>query len=128
MIIKQKTGTTLKTASQTADRVPDRRRHDWTLTSDGELGVGDVRTADHAVVALIFHLAVLDLQIMAVTHAADVILVAVVQFLCALVPGQSDLWVIDSDLTLERGGLVLCTDLVTDVLDHRNRLRTKYYI
>lgn len=96
-----------------------------TLTCDSKFGVGDVRTTDHAVVALIFDLAVLDLQIMAVAHAADVILVAVLQFLGALVPGQSDLWVVDPDLALESGGLVLSHRLVSDILHYRNRLRNQ---
>lgn len=96
-----------------------------TPTSDSELGIGDVRTTDHTVVALIFDLALLNLQIMAVTHAADLILVTVVQFLCALVPAQSDLWVVYLDLTLEHGRLVLCNRLVTNVLHHRDGLWTK---
>lgn len=81
-----------------------------------------MRTTHHAVVALIFDLAVLDLQIMAVAHAADVILVTVVQFLGALVPGQSDLWVVDPDAALEGGALVLSCRLVRDVLHDRDRL------
>lgn len=82
-----------------------------------------MRTTHHAVVSLIFDQAVLDLQVMVVPNAADLILVTVVQFLCALVPGESDLWVIDLDLTLKGDALVLWGCLVTDVLDHRDGLR-----
>lgn len=96
-----------------------------TLTCDVEFGVGDVGTTHHSVVALIVGLAVLDLQIMAVTHAADLVLVTVVQFLCALVPGQSDLWVVDSDLALKGGALVLSSRLVCDVFHNSDGLRTK---
>lgn len=89
-----------------------------TLTCDGELGVGDVRATHHPVTALIFGMAVLDFQAVAVAHAADVILVAVVQFLGTFVPGQSDLRVVDLDLALEGGGLVLRRRLISDVLHH----------
>lgn len=82
-----------------------------------------MRTTHHAVVALIFDQAVLDLQVMVVPNAADLILVTVVQFLCALVPGECDLWVIDLDLTLKGDALVLRGRLVADVLDHRDGLR-----
>lgn len=108
-----------------ADRCPS----EWTLslkaetlTCDSELGAGAVRTTQNAVVALIFDLAVLDLQIMAVAHAADVIFFAVVQFLGTFVPGESNLWVVDLDLALKGGALVLSCFLVTDVLQHRYRL------
>lgn len=96
-----------------------------TLTCDRQFGVGDVRTAHHAVVALIFDLAILDFQIMAVPHAADVVLFAVVQFLGAFVPGERDLWVVDLNLALKSGALVLRDGLVSDVLHHRDRLSKK---
>lgn len=88
------------------------------LTCDGELGVGDVRTTHHPVVALIFGLAVLDSQEVAVALTADLVLAAVVQFLGSLVPGQSDLWVVDPDLALEGGRLVLRSRLIADVVAH----------
>lgn len=72
------------------------------LTHDGELGAGDVRSTDHPVVALVGRLALLDLQQVSVTTDADVILVAGVQFLGSLVPGQGDFWVVDLDLALEQ--------------------------
>lgn len=87
-----------------------------------------MRTTHHAVVALIFDLAVVDLQIMAVAHAADAVLVTVVQFLGALVPGQSDLWVVDPDLALEGGTLVLSRRLVSDVLQHSDGLKIRHII
>ncbi len=116
----------MRTCYGRRDRCPSDRTgssNTQALTCDAELGVGDVRTTHHAVVALIFDLAVLDLQIMTVAHAADVVLVAVVQFLGALVPGERDLWVVDSDLALKGGALVLSRCLVADVLHHRDRLR-----
>lgn len=81
-----------------------------------------MRPTHHAVVALVFHLAVLDFQVVAVPHTADVILVTLVQFLGALVPGESDLWVVDLNLALKGGTLVLSDGLVRDVLHHRDRL------
>lgn len=96
-----------------------------TLTCDGELGVGDVRTTHHAVVALVFGLAVLDLQTVAVAHAAYGVLVTVVQFLGSFVPGERDLRVVDPDLALEGGALVLSRGLVTDVLQHRDGLKVQ---
>lgn len=116
----------MRTCCRRTDRCPSDRTgssNTQALTCDTELGVGDVRTTHHAVVALIFDLAVLDLQIMTVTHAADVVVVAVVQFLGALVPGERDLRVVDPDLALEGGALVLTRRLVTDVLHHRDGLR-----
>lgn len=62
---------------------------------------------------------------MAVAHVADVVLVAVVQLLGAFVPGESDLWVVDSDLTLKGGALVLSGHLVTDVLRNRDGLKVQ---
>lgn len=88
------------------------------LTCDSQLGVGDVRTTHHTVIALIFGLAVLNLQTVAIAHAADGVLVTVVQFLGSFVPGERDLWVVDLDLALEGGALVLSCPLVTDVLQH----------
>lgn len=88
------------------------------LTCDSQLGVGDVRTTHHAVVALIFGLALLNLQTVAVTHTADGVLVTVVQFLGSFVPGKRDLWVVDQDPALESGVLVLSCCLVTDVFQH----------
>lgn len=60
---------------------------------------------------------------MAVAHAADVILVAVVQFLGAFVPGESDLWVVDADSAFEGGTFVLSCCLVADVLHHSDGLK-----
>lgn len=88
------------------------------LTCDSQLGVGDVRTTHHTVVALIFGLAVLNLQTVAVAHGADGVLVTVVQFLGSFVPGECDLRVVDPDLALEGGALVLSCPLVTDVFQH----------
>lgn len=87
-----------------------------------------MRTTHHAVVALIFDLAVVDLEIMAVARAADAVLVTVVQFLGTLVPGQSDLWVVDTDLALESGTLVLSRCLVSDVLQHSDGLKIQHVI
>lgn len=82
-----------------------------------------MRTTHHAVVALIFGHTLLDLQTMAVSHAADLVLVAVVQFLGAFVPGETDLRVVDPDLALEGRALVLSCRLVSDVLHHGDGLR-----
>ena len=84
-----------------------------------------MRTTHHAVVALIFDLAVVDAQIMALAHAADVILVAGVQSLGAFVPGEGDLRVVDPDLALESDALVLSRRLVADVFHHRDGLRVE---
>lgn len=118
----------MRTCDRRTDRCPSERTggsHTQTLTCDGELGIGDMRTTHHAVVALIFGLAGLDLQVMAVAHAADVVLVAVVKFLGAFVPGERDLRVVDLDLALKGGALVLGRCLVSDVLHHRDRLRVQ---
>lgn len=93
------------------------------LTHYGELGAGDMRPTDHPVVALVRRLAVLDLEQVAVTADADVVLIAGVQFLCALVPGQGDLWVVDLDLTLEHCFIVGEDGLIRDVLHHGDRLQ-----
>lgn len=77
-----------------------------------------MRTTHHAVVALVFVLAVLDLQRVAVAHAADLVLVTGVQFLGAFVPGETDLRVVDPDAALEGDALVLRRCLVADVLQH----------
>lgn len=82
-----------------------------------------MRPTDHTVVALVSGLAVLDLQHMAVASDADVVLVAAVQLLRALVPGQGDLWVVDLDLTLKHGVLVGEGALVGDVIHHSDRLQ-----
>lgn len=99
-----------------------------TLTCYGEFGIGDVRTTHHTVVALIFDLAALNLQTVAVAHTADLIFIAVFQFLCSLVPGQRDLWVVYLDLALKHCCLVLWGCLIRDVFQHRDRLRTKTLI
>lgn len=93
-------------------------RNSQSLTCDGELGVGDVRTTHHTVVALVFVLAVPDLQRVEVAHAADLILVTGVKFLGALVPGEGDLRVVDPNAAPEGDRLVLCCRLVADVLQH----------
>lgn len=80
-------------------------------------------STDHSVVALVRQLALLDLEEVAITADADVILVAGVQFLCALVPGQGDLWVVDFDLALEQCLLVGEDGLIEDVLHHGDRLQ-----
>lgn len=87
-----------------------------------------MRTTHHTVAALIFDLAVVDLQIMPVAHTADAVLVTVVQFLGALVPGQCDLWVVDLDLALEGGALVLSRRLISDVFQHSDGLRIQHVI
>lgn len=92
------------------------------LTHDGELGAGDVRPTDHSVVSLVGRLAFLDFQQVAVAADADVVLVAGVQFLGAFVPGQSDLWVVDLDLTLEHCLFVGEDGLIGDVLHHSDGL------
>lgn len=84
-----------------------------------------MRTTHQPVVALVSVLAVLDLQNVAVTTDADVILVTVVQFLGALVPGQGYLRVVDGDLTLKHSLLVDKGSLVTDVFHHRYRLQDR---
>ena len=97
-------------------------RYCTVLTHDGELSAGDVRPTDHPVVALVGRLAFLDFQQVAVTGDADVILVTGVQFLSALVPGQSDLWVVDLDFTLQHCVFVGFDGLITDILHHSDRL------
>lgn len=93
------------------------------LTHDNELGAGDVRPADHPVVALVGSLAPLDLEQVAFATDADVILVIGVQFLGALVPGQGDLWVVDLDLALKHCLLVGEDGLIGDVPHHGDRLQ-----
>lgn len=80
---------------------------------------------DHPVVALVGRLALLDLQQVAVATDADVVLVTSVQFLCAFVPGQGDLWVVDLDLALEHCLLVGEDGLIRDVLHHGDGLQEK---
>lgn len=84
-----------------------------------------MRTTHHTVVALIFGLAVVDVQAVAVAHAADVVLFTVLQFLGSFVPGERDLRVVDPDLALKCGALVLSSGLVTDVLQDRDGLKVK---
>lgn len=99
-----------------------KRRAPLVPTHDGELGAGDVRPADHPVVALVGCLALLDPEQVAVAADADVILVAAAQFLGALVPGQSDLWVVDLDLALKHRLLVDEDGLIGDVCHHGDGL------
>lgn len=87
-----------------------------------------MRPTDHPVVALVGRLAPLDLEQVAVATDADVILVAGVQFLGALVPGQGDLWVVDLDLTLKYRLLVGKDGLIGDVLHHSDRLQERQEI
>lgn len=84
-----------------------------------------MRTTHHAVVALIFGLAVVDVQAVAVAHAPDVVLFAVLQSLGSFVPSKRDLRVVDPDLALKCGTLVLSSGLVTDVLQDRDGLKVK---
>lgn len=88
------------------------------LTHNGELGARDVGSTHHPVVALVGHLAPPDLEDVAVPTDADVVLVAAVKFLGALVPGQSDLWVVDGDLTLEFCLLASKDGLVGNITQH----------
>lgn len=88
------------------------------LTFYGELSAGDVGSTHHPVVALVGHLAPPDLEEVAVPTDADVVLVAAVEFLGALVPGQSDLWVVDGDLTLEFRLLAGKDGLVGNITQH----------
>ncbi len=62
---------------------------------------------------------------MAVAYAADGVLVAVVQFLGAFVPGERDLRVVDLDVALKGGALVLSRHLVPDVLHHSDGLKDR---
>ena len=87
----------------------------WRLTGDGKSGVGDMRATHHAVVALVLITALLDSEVVVIPHHTNVILVTVVQLLGALVPGQGDLRVVDDDLALKGGHLLLSSSLVTDV-------------
>lgn len=84
-----------------------------------------MRTTHHTVVALIYGLAVVDVQAVAVAHAPDVVLFAVLQSLGSLIPGERDLRVVDPDLALKCGALVLSSSLVTDVLQDRDGLKVK---
>lgn len=93
------------------------------LTHNGELGTGDMRTTHYPVVALVSRLAVIDLQKVTVATDTDVILVTAVQFLGALVPGQGDLRVVDGDLTLKHSLLVDEGGLVTNVFHDCHRLQ-----
>lgn len=95
------------------------------LTHDGELGAGDVRPTDHPVVALVGRLAPLDLEQVAVTTDADVVLVVGVQFLGALVPRQGDLRVVDLDLALKHRIFVSEDGLIRDVAHHGDRLKER---
>lgn len=95
------------------------------LTRDGELGTGDVRPADHPVVALVRRLALLDLEQVAVSTDADVVLLVGVQFLGAFVPGQGDFWVVDLDLALKHRLLVGEDGLIGDVLHHGDGLQER---
>lgn len=82
-----------------------------------------MRSAHHAEVALIFGRAVLDPQLVAIAKAADLVLVAVFQLLGAFVPGERDLRIVDADAALEGGALVLSCCLISDVLQHGDRLK-----
>lgn len=93
------------------------------LTHDGELGAGDVWPTDHPVVALVSRLAALDLQQVALSTDADVVLVAAFQLLGALVPGQGDLRVVDLHLALKHRLLVGGDGHIGDVLHHGDGLR-----
>lgn len=53
-----------------------------------------------------------------VSTDADVVFVAAVKFLGALVPGQSDLWVVDGDVTLEFRLLAGKDGLVRNITQH----------
>lgn len=79
-------------------------------------------STNHTVVALVGGLAVVDEQTMALAHAADAVLVAGLQFLSALVPGDHDLGVVNSDLAFKCGSLVFSCGLVADVLQDGHRL------
>lgn len=96
----------------------------WRLTGDGESGVGDMGATHHTVVTLVLNTTLLDSEVLAISHYTNVILVTVVQFLGSLVPGQRDLRVVDGDLTLKGGHLLLSNSLVADVFFHRDRLQT----
>lgn len=98
----------------------DKQRH---FTCYGQLGAGNVRATHHAVAALVPDVTVLDLQAVEVAHAGDLVLVTVVQFLGSFVPGEGDLWIVDLNSTLEGSALVLSCLLVSDVLQHRHRLK-----
>ena len=74
-----------------------------------------MRATHHAVVALVLITALLDSEVVAIPYHTNVILVTVVQLLGALVPGQGDLRVVDGDLALKGGHLLLSSGLVTDV-------------
>lgn len=100
----------------------DKLRH---FTCYGQLGVGNVRATHHAVVALVPGVTVLDFQAVEVVHTGDLVLVTVVQFLGSFVPGEGDLWVVDLNSTLEDSALVLSCLLVSDVLQHRHRLKVE---
>lgn len=82
-----------------------------------------MRPTDHSVVALVRRLALLDLEQVAVSADADVVLVTDVQFLGALVPGQADLLVIDLHLALKLCRFVGEDGLVGDVLHHGDGLQ-----
>lgn len=84
-----------------------------------------MRATHHAVVALVPGGTVLDLQAVEVVHAGDLVLGTVVQFLGSFVPGEGDLWVVDLNSTLEGSALVLSRLLVSDVLQHRHRLKVE---
>lgn len=84
-----------------------------------------MRTTHHTVVALIFGLAFVDVQAVAVAHAPNVVFFTVLQSLGSFVPGECDLRVVDPDLALKCGALVLSSGLVTDVLQDRDGLKVK---
>lgn len=60
---------------------------------------------------------------MALAHAADVVLFAVLQFLGAFVPGDRNLWVVNPDLAFKCGNPVFSCGLVADVLQNGYRLK-----
>lgn len=82
-----------------------------------------MRPADHPVVALVRHLALLNLEQVSVTTNADVVFFSGLQFLGALVPGQGDLWEVDLDLALKDHLLAGEDGLVRDVPHHSDGLQ-----
>lgn len=84
-----------------------------------------MRATHHAVVSLVVGLTVVDLQAVEVAHAGHLVLVALLQPPASFVPGEGDLWVVDLDATPEGSALVFSCLLVSDVLQHRHRLKGK---
>ena len=75
------------------------------------------------VIAAVTRLAVLDLQYVAITDNFDLVFIIRVKLLCALIPGQCDLWVVDLDLTFKHSLLVNDCCLISDVSHKSNRLK-----